>query len=308
MVKTPLGMERVAASRIRELDDSVEVNVKPDGYSGIVLVKGDYGLASKIKSEVLEAEKVMVADEVVEASIESVVSAAVRVAKEKLVGAASFAVRTTRRGKHDFTSVDVNVKTGAAVKSQLEIPVDLENPDKVLFIEIIGNMALVGVMDGAEFYRKNVPGKHPVLPYLRKATVVQIPYLGPPDATREMGVRVGREVQTFEVGELVVAFIGSVDARSLYLFLDGVFEGIRSRLEIQQRTYARKPHKVPVYVQDLYQLVRDRMNEPIVVFEPEGEPIPSVAEKLASFFVEKTKRVNLLIGSREGVPSGIFRF
>jgi len=308
LVKTPLGMERIAASRISELAEGVEAEAKPNGYSGIVLVKGDHTLASRIKSEVLEAEKVMVAEEVVDAAIEPIVDAAVRIAREKLAGAASFAVRTTRRGSHDFTSIDVNVKVGAAVKNQLEVPVDLENPDKVLFVEIIGSLALVGVMDGSELYRKGGPGKHPVLPYLRKAAIVQMPYLGPPDATKEMGVRVGREVQTFEVGELVVAFIGSVDAKSLHLFLEGVFEGIRSRLEIQRRTYAHKPRRVPVYVQDLYQLVRDRIEEPIVVFEPEGKPVSSIAEKLASFFTGKAKRVNLLIGSREGIPSGIFRF
>ncbi|RLF14313.1 MAG: hypothetical protein DRJ97_06500, partial [Thermoprotei archaeon] len=138
--------------------------------------------------------------------------------------------------------------------------------------------------------------------------IVQMPYLGPLDAAREMGVRIGREVQTFEVKELVVAFIGSVSARELQAFLEGIFEGINSRYEVQRRSYHHQPHKVPVYVQDLYQLVRDRRGEPIVVLEPEGEPVSKVAEKLASLFVDRRGRVNLLIGSREGIPSGVYRF
>ncbi len=309
LVKTPLGMERIAASRITELDVNVEVEAKPYGYPGLVLVKdGSEELASKIKGEVIEAERVLLADEAVSADIDSIVSAAVKVAKHKLTGAKSFAVRTVRRGSHSFTSIDVNVKVGAAVKAELGLPVDLRNPDKMLCIEVLKDLVLIGVMEGSELHHKLGPGKHSVLPYLRKAAVVQMPYLDSLDAAREMGIRIGREVQTFEVKELVVAFIGSVKARELQAFLNGVFEGINSRFEIQRRIYAHTVHKVPVYVQDLYQLVRDRMKEPLIVFEPEGRPASTLTEELASFFTERHGRVNLLLGSREGIPSGVFRF
>ncbi|MEM2960446.1 MAG: SPOUT family RNA methylase, partial [Candidatus Bathyarchaeia archaeon] len=117
----------------------------------------------------------------------------------------------------------------------------------------------------------------------------------------------GREAQTFEVGELIIAPVGSVRADDLSAFLRGVFEGIESRYQIQMRTYAHKPRKTEVYVQNLYELVRERSFEPIIVFEPEGEPVNLVSTKLAELAI-KSSRVNFLIGSREGIPHGIFRF
>jgi len=141
----------------------------------------------------------------------------------------------------------------------------------------------------------------------RRISVVQMPYLGPLDACRTMGVRVGREVQNFEVGELVIAPIGLVDARQLAVFIEGVIEGIESRYEVQRKSYGRRAHRVPVHLQDLYQLVRSRKDEVIIVFEPEGEPISKVAERLYEL-IKSGKRVNMLFGSREGIPEGIYRF
>lgn len=40
LVKTPLGMEEVAASYIEELEDGVRATAKPHGFKGIVLVEG----------------------------------------------------------------------------------------------------------------------------------------------------------------------------------------------------------------------------------------------------------------------------
>jgi tRNA acetyltransferase TAN1 len=122
-----------------------------------------------------------------------------------------------------------------------------------------------------------------------------------------MGVRVGREVQNFEVGELVIAPIGLVDARQLAVFIEGVIEGIESRYEVQRKSYGRRAHRVPVRLQDLYQLVRSRKNEVIIVFEPEGEPVSKVAEQLYEL-IKTGKRINMLFGSREGIPEGIYRF
>ncbi|MEM4700216.1 MAG: SPOUT family RNA methylase [Candidatus Nezhaarchaeales archaeon] len=309
LIKTPLGMERVAASRVLELGLGAEVEPRPRGYPGLVLVRGcGPDAAGRLREELVEAERVLVVDEEVEAELDKIVEASLKVAEERLRGARSFAVRTVRRGSHDFTSLDVNVRAGAAIKQRLGLPVDLSHPDVVLFVEILGDRALIGAFDGSELYRKMGPGKHPVLPYLRRASLVQMPYLGPTQAAREVGVRVGREAQTFEVGELVVAFIGCVDADELRAFLDGVFEGIKSRFEVQRRAYGREVHRVPVYVQDLYQLVRDRRGEPMVVFEPEGEPLPKVADRLGELFLKRRGRVSLLVGAREGIPSGVYRF
>ena len=241
------------------------------------------------------------------ADLKELPSVVVEAVKNLISPDETFAIRTTRRGKHDFTSVDVNVVVGAAVKETTGASVNLDRPDKVVAIEIIGDKAYIAVYPGSEEYRKITPHKKPILRILRRMSIVQLPYLGGEEASRTMGVRIGRAIQTFEVGELVIALIGSVDAKQLKDFIDGVYEGIWTRYEIQRRVYGREVYKVPVIVQDLFQLVRERSNEVIIVFEPEGDYIGSIIDKLRSLLLSG-KRINVLVGSREGIPKGVFRF
>ncbi len=309
LVKTLKNYEQVTAQIIRENFPRVEVLAAPLNFLGIVLVKADLPpeeLAKEIKAKVPEAEKVLPLWRYSSAKIESIINVTKEIA-ECLKDAKSFAVNTVRRGRHDFTSLDVNIKVGAVLKEITGCPVNLDFPDKIVFVEIIGPHAYVGIVDGKEFPKKITPIKFQVREYFKKVSLVQMPYLGGLEISREMGVRIGREAQTFEAGELIIAPIGAVRADELNAFLKGVFEGIESRYRIQLKTYAHKPHKTNVYVQNLYELVRERAGEPIIVFEPEGEPINLVASRLAELTI-KNSRVNLLIGSREGIPHGIFRF
>jgi tRNA acetyltransferase TAN1 len=218
-------------------------------------------------------------------------------------------VRTVRRGRHSFTSIDVNVIVGDAVSRVTGACVNLSTPDKLVLVEIIRDTAYISVLPGSIEWKKLPPGKKPVWRLLRRIRTVQMPYLGPLEASYKMGVRVGREVQNFEVGELVIAPSGKVEAQPLERFLYGVFEGIESRFRIQERSYGnRKPRRVPVFVQDIHQLVRDvHGREPIIVLEPEGKPVSEAAEDLKRIFA-RPGRVNILAGAREGIPLGIYRF
>lgn len=311
IVKTPLGLENIAAARISEILPNAKIIVKPQGFLGLILiyVENPKEAAEKISKEVPEVEKVIPALKVVKADLKEIVEAAKEVAIENISSNETFAVRTVRRGKHEFTSIDVNVQTGAAIKEVTKASVNLSFPDKIVSIEIVNDIALISVFPGSKEYKKMRPGKIPATQYLRKIALVQMPYLGPSDATYNMGVRIGREAQTFEIKELVVAPIGLIPADQLYIFLKGVFEGIESRLSIQKRTYGRPARKVLVYIQDLYQLIRDRFKEPIIVFEPEGIPVIRAKNEIRKIFNDpKAKRINILIGSRVGIPTGIYRF
>jgi len=311
IVTTPLDMERVAASYISELIKCEKVEAKPMGFKGLVLIWNaeDKRAAAKIIEESIpEVERVIVVEEEVEAKLDAIVKAAQELAKGRIGQDETFAVRTNRRGKHEFTSIDVNVAVGDAVRRATGASVNLSFPDKIVQVEIIGKLAAISILPGSVELKKMKPGKHPVYKLFHKVSLVQMPYLGPLDACRTMGVRIGREVQTFEVSELIIAFTGSVDALQLKVFLDGLLEGINSRYEIQRKTYGRRVHRVPVKVADLYQLVRERSNEHIIVFEPEGEPISKLTEQLENIFLKSRKRVNLLVGSRVGIPRGIYRF
>jgi len=309
IVKTPLDLEEVAASRIIELDPEARIVARPEGLKGLVVVEecGDAeALRERILKEVPEAESVIIVEEVVEARLDRIVEAAVRLARRRITDDESFAVRTTRRGRHDFTSVDVNVRAGAAIQAETGARVDLENPDAIVYVEIIFDRAGISVVKGEREWRKMTPEKRPSFKFFNKLSIAQMPYLGSIEGAREIGRRIGRAVQAYEVRELVITPNKPVNAFELEAFISGLKEGIESRYEVQRKTYARKVNRVKVLVQDLYQLVRGRRNEPLIVLEPEGLQMRDALPRLRQLFSE-ANRVTLLIGSREGVPKGIYR-
>jgi len=308
IIKTRRGFEIVAASYIKELLGSgVEVMPAPWGYLGVVLVKGvdKWKAAELIAEKVPEADRVLVVEGIAKAELEDIVKTAVEVARRYIQSGDTFAIRTTRRGSHSFTSIDVNVRTGAAVKEATGAEVDLEEPTKPLYIEIFQDVAAICVPATKE-YRKLRRDKPLPLQIFRKVAIGQFVYEGDEEAVRKMGERIGRAVQTFEVGELTVLLHKSISGKTLKTFLEAVEAGIESRYQIQSRSYGRPVWKVPVYVYELYQYVRSREGEPLVVTDPKGDYITHVKEKLAELFTRE--RVNILIGAREGVPSGVFRF
>ncbi len=311
LVKTALGFERIVASRIKEIDEEAVVIPSPRGFKGLVLVKAGKleprRLYKEILERIVEADTVLYIQAVAPADPRAIAEKAAELARDMISRDESFAVRTTRRGRHGFTSIDVNVVVGDMVRRVTGASVNLSRPDKVVMVEIIGDKAYISIIPGSMLRRKMAPGKKPLYKFFNRIAVVQMPYLGPRDSVIVMGKRIGREVQNFEVKELVVAPAGLVDAVQLALFINSVAEGIESRYSIQARSYGRRPRRVPVYLEDLHQLVRDRAGEPIIVFEPEGRYIGDVAEELARL-VRGRKRINLLFGSREGIPPGVYRF
>jgi len=309
IVKTPLGLEKIAASRIKEIDETASLTVKPNGFEGLVIVercRDKNELVNRIEQEIPEAEKIIKVERVVEALPEKIAEAAAEISRNRIRAEDTFAVRTVRRGRHDFTSIDVNVKVGSSVVDATGASVNLDYPDKIVQVEIIQDRAGIAIIDGKTEWKKMDLGKKSSLSLFRKISVVQMPYLGSAEGAREIGARIGRAVQAYEVKELVIAPNKPVDAIELATFIKGVEEGIESRYTIQKRSYARRVSKTPVLVQDLYQLVRERREEPIIVFEPEGVNIREAVDKLSEIF-RKHSRVNFLLGSREGIPKGVYR-
>jgi len=307
-IKTPKNLENVVSSYVLELFPHSKVIPKPEGMWGIVLAEGigsKENAAKEIKDKIPEVEYVFVVDREVSSNLEEIKKAAAEVAKQKIAREETFAVRTTRRGSQNFTSLDVNVEVGAMVKKETDADVNLEAPDKVVYVEIVGSRTFISVEKFEEF-KKSKPGKIPVINFLRRISLVQMPYLGPLDAAKTMGIRIGRAAQTFEVQELIIAPREKVVASELLAFLKGIEEGINTRYSIQKRTYSRQVHKVPVYVQDLYQLVRERREEPIIATSTRGETISKASEKINELLLSR-KRINILVGSREGLPTGILR-
>ena len=301
----------MAASRILEILKGSKVVPKPHGFLGLVLVDkvpiDKHEAAKVILSDVEEVEKVLVIEAQSKARINDIVSAVTGVVREKVSSNETFAVRTTRRGTHDFTSIDVNVAVGAKVKEVTGAEVDLDFPRKIVWVEILQDKAYISVTTGEVEHRKVYEGKPIAFPVLKRIAIAQVPYIGPIDAVKKMGVRIGRAVQAFEIKELYITPFKPVPANELRAFLEGVFEGIDSRYEIQKRTYPRKVHKVPVYVQDLYQFVRDRRGESMIATSTRGKSVNELKDEIAEIF-KRSGRVNVLIGAREGLPTATFRY
>ena len=309
MIKTPLGLEEVAASRILELEPKAKVVVKPRGLGGLIIVDScpnRFKLMEEVLREVPEAERVIPVEAEVDARIEEIEAAARKLALERLSPDQSFAVRTVRRGSHEFRSIDVNIRVGATIQEAIGAPVDLDNPERIIQVEIIFDKAAVAILDGRSEWRKMGFGKRPSTKFFNKVSIVQMPYLGSMEGAREIGRRIGRAVQAYEVRELVIAPNKPVNALELASFIDGVREGIESRFRVQKKSYGRAVERVKVLVQDLYQLVRERRGEPIIVFEPEGLQLRDAAAKLKEI-LSRSKRASFLFGSREGIPKGVYR-
>jgi thiamine biosynthesis protein ThiI len=68
--------------------------------------------------------------------IESITKIAVDILKEEITKDKSFALRVTRDGDHSYTSQDVAVVVGDAIRKNTKASVNLSKPDFELFIEI----------------------------------------------------------------------------------------------------------------------------------------------------------------------------
>lgn len=307
IVKTRKNFEKLAALYIKEFLPEAEVIPTPRGYLGVIFVSNvdKWKAAEMIIEKIPEADRVLIVEKVVEAKLDEIVKTVAEVAKSYISAGESFAIRTTRRGTHSFTSIDVNIRAGAVAREITGAEVDLEEPDKPIYVEIFQDIAAVCIPATRE-YRKLTRDKPLPLQFLRKIAVGQFIYEGDREAVRKMGERIGRAAQTFEIGELTILLHKPAAAETVKTFLEAVESGIESRYQIQVKSYGRSVWRVPVYVYELYQYVRNRAGEPIVVTDPKGAYITHVKEQLAQLFTQT--RVNVLVGSREGVPPGVFRF
>jgi len=108
--------------------------------------------------------RIVPVDRVVRADLPSIVDAVMKIGG---IGAEdAFAVRCRRRGSHDFSSRDVENAVGSAIELG---HVDLENPDKIVNVEILFNRAYVSVVRMGEIVEKKIrverkweKGKRPI--------------------------------------------------------------------------------------------------------------------------------------------------
>ncbi|ALU11460.1 THUMP domain-containing protein [Ignicoccus islandicus DSM 13165] len=304
LVKTELGMERYVAN---SLDVDCEIVAAPMGFKGLVLMKNCKNLEEVIErlNGMPEVIRFMIAEECVRADLKELKEAAKRLAR-KLEGK-RFAVRTIRRGSHPFTSIEVNAELGALILREANgSKVDLTNPEAVLMVEIIGEEAYLAVVDPSYAGLKKKLGKEDTARFLSRLSVIQEPYLGPPKSIEELGKRIGRILQSYGVGEYYIGLIEETDALQLAQFIESVRDGMEARRK-QEEKVEGKALSTKLKVFDVYHLALSKSKkELMVVFEPEGKSFEEVEEELAKA-LRKAKRVKAFLGSRKGVPMGIYK-
>lgn len=306
LIKTQRELEYVAASHIKDAIGDVRIEVRPSGYLGLLIVHADESLKERLE-EIPEIETIIPVLTECESDLKEIVSKADIIA-EKIRGAKTFAIRTKRRGKHDFTSLDVNLDLGDKIREITGCDVDLNFPDKAIYVEIINRRAFIGVIDGSEERKKYTPEKIDSRKLFGKVSFVQMPYLEDTKAALEIGERIGRAAQAFEIKELIISPGDYVNAFELEYFIKGVRRGQIARYKIQQKAYAREVRKVPVFVRDIYQTARDkrRRRNLLIVTDPTGRQVSEVKDELAKR-MKFADEIVVFAGSRTGVPKGIFR-
>lgn len=298
IIKTPIGLEFQAASYLKEM--GIKAIARPEGHVGLVLAFTDN--SEVVEKELPEAEHVIPVIAETEAEIEKMAEKAREIGRQ-IRG--SYGVKVTRRGKHDFTSVDVARVVGAVIKDVSGARVDLTSPRYWVFVEIINEKAYFGVLPGEKVRRKYV-GKKFSPEFTKKLVIVQMPYTG--SGAREMGKRVGRAAQAFEVKKLIIANVKPVEGGTFALFLRGVIEGRKSRFKVQVGAYQRDVRKTEVEVENLYMLVRQLNRKRVLLIgtDPTGDSMEEVRERIKEE-MKRREEIYVLCGSREGIPKGVLR-
>ena len=300
IAKTRRGAEYIAKAAVKERYPEAEVTARPGGHLGLLIIKG---VEKECVEEIPEIERAVKVLAECRAELEEIKRTALSAARG--LEFSTFAVRTVRRGNHSFTSDECTREVGEAIKSGTGAEVNLENPDLVFSVEIINDRAYIGILEG--FRKKYGPGKTEVDRLLKKLVAVQMPYLGP--GAREMGIRIGRSAQSFEIKELTVSPHEKVDAGELRDFLAGVTKGVKTRYSVQRRIYPRPVRRVRITVQSLYEVFREkseRRKTLVIVTDPTGSELPEIKERLKADLL-KSEEVAVFIGAREGIPKGIIR-
>ena len=303
LLKSDLAIDQTVATHVRDLGFACTSDF--GAIQGIVLVEDAPPEALAQLEGIPEIQSILPVDAECAADLDAMVATGAEVARGKFDGAQSFAVRATRRGAQAYSSVDVEVALGAAINEELGCDVDLTYPDQTMYVEIIQRRALLCGIKGQLEQRKSLAGDTGRRVAGRTA-VVQLPYLYHSDISTSMGHRIGRAAQAFGIKELIIGLEEMVGATDLMRFIEGLTKGRKTRFDKAKTIEEGKVRRVPIHVTDLYQLVRQRAQEPIVITSALGRPLDQCAPTVRQLY--KNKRVNVFIGSRQGIPKGVGRY
>ncbi|MBU6998136.1 MAG: RNA-binding protein [Theionarchaea archaeon] len=125
-------------------------------YRGLFLIEAGEEALQLIRSyDTTAICRVIPLDDLIRADLTTISERTLSIAEKKLGGGEKFAVRCKRRG-FSVPSMEIERDIGAQIVAAMGNPVDLENPDKVVFIEIIDKKAGIAVLSESEIVEKEI--------------------------------------------------------------------------------------------------------------------------------------------------------
>ena len=148
------GFEKDAISELHSALSNDRVWCR-SAFKGIVIVSTfiDCRRAAKAveSCDTRFVARIVPVDRVVRADLQSIVYTALRIGG--IGGEDAFAVRCRRRGSHDFSSKDVEYAVGSAINVG---HVNLEDPEKIINVEVLFNRAYISVLRKGEIVEKKI--------------------------------------------------------------------------------------------------------------------------------------------------------
>jgi len=152
IITTSSGFEFEAGKEIERI--MPQAKVRSMFFKGNLLVESSHeeneAIAKLREAQTLHVGRVFPVDAKAEisSSKESITKLTDQILQlEKLKPHDTFVVRCRRRGRHQFTSHDVEETLGAELEQITRAAVDLRNPRKVVNVQIFQNQAFIGVTD-----------------------------------------------------------------------------------------------------------------------------------------------------------------
>jgi tRNA acetyltransferase TAN1 len=125
-------------------------------YKGLFLIEASQDAAQKINDyETTAVYRVIPLDTMVPADLSQIEDAAVALCKDKLPHSRTFAVRCNRRG-FPVSSKEIERIVGAAIVEIQNNPVNLDDPDFMVLIEILDKKAGLAVVHESDIVKKEV--------------------------------------------------------------------------------------------------------------------------------------------------------
>jgi len=137
-----------------------EAKIRKTRYPGVTLVNANVEMKEGIECireyETTAIYRVLPLERLVKTNTSEIMDEALALSKEKITKEDSFAVRCKKRGSPGFSSKDLERDLGSKICEEIGASVNLDYPNWIVKIEVLGNRTGVSVLDPDDIVTKEV--------------------------------------------------------------------------------------------------------------------------------------------------------